>query len=134
VKDLFILTLAVLLLVLGNTSIGYGMQQVGTIAQLHPDTIVSFAQSTLTNQWVLLGLTGLAGYFLLFLIALSRLDLSYVQPMIAANYSLTALLAWLILGESISVTRWAGTLLVTLGITIVGLSEHQRQKRLNRDR
>jgi drug/metabolite transporter (DMT)-like permease len=74
----------------------------------------------------MLGFVLLLAFFALYLAALSRLDLSYVLPMTASTYVLTALSAWLILGESVSPIRWAGTLAVTIGIVLVTDSERRK--------
>jgi len=76
----------------------------------------------------MLGFFLLLAFFALYLAALSRLDLSYVLPMTASTYVLTALSAWLILGESVSPVRWAGTLAVTIGIVLVTDSERRKSR------
>ncbi len=47
---------------------------------------------------------------------LSWADLSYVMPVTAISYVVTAFAARLFLGENISPARWAGILLVTAGV------------------
>jgi bacterial/archaeal transporter family protein len=128
-KDIPLLLLAVLAQVLGNLSLSRGMKQVGDIPFLDARSFGRFGIGTLLNGWVILGVALLIGFFLLFLIALSRHDLSYVQPMIASSYVLTAILAGLFLREHISLTRWAGTLAIAAGVLLVSLSERKSKKR-----
>ena len=59
-------------------------------------------------------------FFALFLSLLSWADLSYVLPMISSCFVVSALLGYLVLGERISVVRWAGIALVSFGVLLVG--------------
>ena len=67
-----------------------------------------------------------AGVLLLILWMLSRMtllswaDLSFVLPVTAVGYVLSALFGWLFLHESVSAGRWAGTLLIFAGVVLVG--------------
>lgn len=112
-----------MLQVLGNVWLSRGMRQVGEVNTLKPLVLLSLALRMLMNPWFMLGLILLIAFFLLFLAALSRLELSYVLPMTASNYVLTALFAWLVLNENISPVRWAGTLAISVGVLLVALSK-----------
>ena len=59
-------------------------------------------------------------FFVAHAIVLSWADLSYVLLVTSIGYVLVAVLSWGFLGEEISETRWAGTLLVTLGVALAG--------------
>jgi uncharacterized membrane protein len=73
----------------------------------------------LASPWVLLGVSALALWMLSRLALLSWADLSWVVPVTASGYALTALAGRLLLGEQISPLRWAGILLITLGVLLV---------------
>jgi uncharacterized membrane protein len=51
---------------------------------------------------------------------LSWADLSYVMPVTALSYVVTAFAARLLLNEYISLERWIGIVLITAGVTLVG--------------
>ena len=125
-KNGIVLSLMVILQVFGNSSLSRGMRQVGEMEALDLSALHTFLLRTLTNPWVLLGVALLTAFFLVYLAALSWLELSYVLPMTATSYVLTALFAWLALGETLSAVRWAGTLAVSVGILLVGESERQK--------
>jgi drug/metabolite transporter (DMT)-like permease len=67
-----------------------------------------------------------AGVLLLILWMLSRMtllswaDLSFVLPVTAVGYVLSALFGFLFLGETVSAQRWLGTLLIFAGVALVG--------------
>ena len=129
VKNYTVLSLVVLLQVIGNVFLSRGMRHVGGMDRLTLTSLYSYGIRTATNPWVMLGFSLLLAFFILYLTALSRLDLSYVLPMTAATYVLTALSAWLILGESVSPARWAGTLAVTIGIILITDGERRKSQR-----
>ena len=128
-KNFVVLALVVVLQVIGNVLLSRGMRQVGDTGALSRATLLDFGLHTVTNPCVLLGVALLIAFFILYLTALSRLDLSFVLPMTAATYVLTALFSLLFLRETISPARWAGTFAVTAGILLVGASEQRAAKR-----
>ena len=100
------------------------MRQVGALewSPLSPATLAGIVAQVFSNPWVLLGVGVLLGYFLFYLTALSRMDLSYVLPFTASSYILTSFLASGFLREEISATRWIGTFLISAGIFLVSRS------------
>ncbi len=89
---------------------------------------LAIGSQILANPWIMLGVLFLFSSLLLYLAAVSRLDLSYVLPMTAAKYVLSALCAWLLLGEGVSSLRWLGTILVSSGVLWVSLGELARSR------
>lgn len=69
------------------------------------------------------------GVSLLILWTLSRMtlmswaDLSYILPVTAIGYVLSALAGKIFLAEHISLLRWGGTLLIVAGIALVGRTQ-----------
>jgi len=80
------------------------------------------------NPYVLAGVVFLAVFFFLYLAALSWADLSFVMPLTAMSYIFAALLAKFMLKEELSWFRWAGTLVITLGIILVAFDGRQRSE------
>jgi len=128
VKNYGVLGLVVVLQVAGNIFLSRGMRRVGSLSGVSVASLYAYGIKTATNPWVMLGFVLLLAFFALYLTALSRLDLSYVLPMTASTYVLTALSAWFLLGESVSPTRWIGTLAVTIGIVLVTDSERRKSR------
>lgn len=75
------------------------------------------------NRYTLTGSTLMALFFWLYAYSLRRADLSFVLPITAISYLLGALLSKYYLGETVTLTRWVGVLIITLGVIVVGLGE-----------
>jgi len=60
-------------------------------------------------------------FYILFLAVLSWTDLTVALPMTAIEYGFAAVLAVLILKEVVSPVRWAGILLVVLGVILISM-------------
>jgi drug/metabolite transporter (DMT)-like permease len=118
IRILFIMLIAVVALAVGETLLSKGMKQVGRAGGGW------FAQSTAVtrNAWVGAGLILLVVHVGLYMLALSRADLSFVVPLTAASYPLAALLARFYLREEVGAARWVGTLLITAGVAFVAFS------------
>ena len=124
-KKFILLSLLALTQVLGDICLSRGMKQFGEIATFTPLIIGQVLIHLFTNPWIWLGVAILLISLSLYLTAISRLDLSYVLPIHASTFVLNAYFAWSILGEHISRTRWTSTLLITIGVAVVSLSQSQ---------
>jgi transporter family protein len=122
-KNLVVLSLIVTLQVIGNVLLSRGMRTIGAMDQVSAGALLDWSIKIVTNPYVVIGVGLLILWFLIYLGALSWLDLSYVLPMSSSTYVFSALLAWLVLGESVSKGTWAGTVIVSVGVLLVGQSE-----------
>ena len=71
------------------------------------------------TPWIAAGIVLLIGFFASYLTALSWADLTFVLPTTAFGNVIVALLARFWLHEPISLQRWLGILLITLGVGFV---------------
>ena len=67
--------------------------------------------------------------FILFAAALSWADLSFVVPAVSMEVAVNVVFASYFLNEIVSLTRWAGVLLISIGVLLVMRSERQREQR-----
>lgn len=121
-------TLICLMIVLGptgNVLLGKGMKQIGALESWEPASVAHFFFRAFTSGAIWLGIGSLLGFFVAYLLVLSWADYSYVQPSSALAQGLTALLAYLVLHEFITPVRWAGVLLICLGVFVVGHTHPQ---------
>jgi drug/metabolite transporter (DMT)-like permease len=69
-----------------------------------------------------LGTLLLIVFFVLYSAALSWADLSFVLPATAFGYVLNVAAGYYFLNESVSPARWAGSVVITLGVFLVSRS------------
>jgi len=126
-KTLIVLSADILLKALGDVNLSHGMKDIGNVHSFNPAALFEVGFHVFTNAWILLGIALLIGFSLLELAGLSWLDLSYMLPMTAFTYVLTAFFAEWLLHEKISLIRWVGISVITLGVVSVGLGESKQK-------
>jgi uncharacterized membrane protein len=115
-KTWIVTVIVILANVLGNSSLSWGLKQRGTALAFSPRQYLA----AILSRWVCLGIGLLILWMLSRMALLSWADLSYVLPVTALGYVLTALAGKLFLGEQVSPQRWMGTLLIVAGTILVG--------------
>jgi drug/metabolite transporter (DMT)-like permease len=100
---------------LGDICLERGMNQMGSLSLSNAGSLVS----AIFTPWVAIGIVLLLGFFAAYSIALSWADLTFVLPATALGYVLIALLAQFFLHQEVSLTRWIGILLVSVGVGVV---------------
>jgi uncharacterized membrane protein len=115
-KTWIVTAVVILANVLGNSSLSWGVKQRATALAFSPRQYLE----AVFSPWVCLGIGLLTLWLLSRMALLSWADLSFVLPVTALGYVLTALAGKLLLGEQISPQRWIGTLLIVAGAILVG--------------
>jgi drug/metabolite transporter (DMT)-like permease len=105
----------------GDVFITKGMKQIGEIATLDLRELLRIAGRALTNRWFLVGVLFMAVSFFSFLAVLSWADLSLVLPATSISFVITTIGAKFYLQEKISLVRWAGIVLVCIGVALISL-------------
>jgi drug/metabolite transporter (DMT)-like permease len=100
---------------LGDTCLSRGMTRMPAITLAHPGALIA----AVFTPWIALGIALLIGFFASYLTALSWADLTFVLPATALGNVIVALLSKFWLHETISLERWAGIVLITLGVGFV---------------
>jgi drug/metabolite transporter (DMT)-like permease len=130
-KTLIVLFISILAQILGNIYLTKGMKAIGEASTLSLDKLFNIGElfeigvEVFTSPLVWLGIAGLIVFFLLYLVALSWSDLSFVLPVTAFGYALNAVMAWYLLGERISAVRGVGTLVICIGVAVVARTEQR---------
>jgi drug/metabolite transporter (DMT)-like permease len=106
----------VLLKPFGNLSLAWGLK--------HFPTALSFNAMpylrALFEPFVVLGIGMQILWVVMRMSLFSLADLSFVLPLTASGYLVTALLGKFLLHEEVSATRWLGIVLLFLGIVVAG--------------
>jgi len=105
----------------GDVLLTQGMRQIGEVSTFAPRALLSVAKKALRTHQVPASLLCMAVHFVGFLMVLSWADLSFVFPATALVYVIGTLAARFVLREAVSVHRWAGTMLVCLGVGLVSM-------------
>ena len=116
----FILT-GVLLNAAAQLLLKAGVNAVGAIT-LDRGTLLVTALRVLTQWPVLAGLTLYVVSVGVWIIGLSRVDVSIAYPMLSLGYVVNALAAWWLFGEIIGPLRVAGILLILAGVFLIARS------------
>lgn len=110
-----ILGLVALTAPLGDTCLSRGMTHLAPITLAHPGSLIA----AVFTPWIALGITLLICFFASYLTALSWADLTFVLPATGLGNVVVALLSRFWLHEPISLQRWIGITLITLGVGFV---------------
>ena len=103
----------------GDIAMTHGMKRIGEVKDFSPRAILGVLGRALRLGWFWLGITLMALAFFSLLALLTWADVSFVVPATALNYVVGALGAKILLGERLGRIRWAGILLVTLGVAVI---------------
>ena len=103
---------------LGDSCLARGITAMPSISLAHPIALIA----AVFTPWIATGIALLIAFFASYLTALSWADLTFVLPATAFGNVIVALFARFWLHETISIERWAGIALITLGVSFVAQS------------
>ena len=119
-----LLLITLLLRPFGNLSLAWGVKQSSQLLGMHP---LLYLQAML-NPFVAVGISMLILALLTRLALFSVADLSFVLPLTATGYILSAFLGKIFLNEQVSLSQWLGTLLIFFGVVLVGTTPAKQRK------
>ncbi len=114
---LVLVMICVILAAVGQVSMKKGITQVGELSV--SDLFSSKLFTIGTNFYIFIGLIGYIISLGLWLVALSKLDISFMYPLVSIGYILTALFAFVFLKENVTLLRWVGIFLITTGCFLI---------------
>jgi multidrug transporter EmrE-like cation transporter len=114
------IVIAVLTGGIAQTMMKMGTDRVGRFGET---PVVEYLFRLITNPFVLLAIVSYGFGVIFYMLMLSRLDLSYLYPMmVALGLILATLVSSLIFGEQISLLRLGGIVVVILGVFMLSQS------------
>ena len=123
IKNAIVLSIAVLSQAAGNTILSKGMKDFVAASSAQGDAGLPWmAWQLIGSPSVCLGTLFLTVFFVLFSAALSWEDLSFVVPITSMGYVVSLVFAHHFLQETVSTTRWLGTVVISLGVLLVARS------------
>lgn len=113
--------ITVLASTVGDLISAKGMVQHGEIRDMGPRGLARIVRYMATHKLVVGGIGSNAISFGAFLGLLSVSNLSFAVPVTALSYVLKTFLARVYLKECVTWRRWAGAILVTIGVILISL-------------
>ncbi len=98
-----------------------GVKNLGVISLQFP-ALIRAGFTLAVNPFILAGLSCYVVSVVVWLLALSRTAVSIAYPMLSIGYIVTAIIAWLYLGEHMTTERWIGIGVIILGVFLVARS------------
>lgn len=104
---------------LGDLSLSRAMKTIGEVRRFTPLNLVRVLGRAFRIKWMWIGIGLMAIAFFSLLALLSWANVSLVVPATASSYLVGALGAKFLLGENINRERWAGVIIVCIGVAFV---------------
>lgn len=98
-----------------------GTNAVGVFA-FSSDNLVPVGWKLATELHIIGGLGCYVLSVIVWILALSRVEVSIAYPMLSIGYVVNALAAWYLFGEAVTLTRLAGIGIIIIGVYIVARS------------
>lgn len=96
-----------------------GARTIGSVSMTSMSSVGAAAWSAATQPWIA---TGLVCYFVsagLWIVALTRVDVTVAYPMLSMGYVIAAMLAWQIFGEQLTAARLLGIFIILIGVVVL---------------
>ena len=117
-KYLPLILTGVLLNAFAQIVLKQGMRTIGTFA-FSMENIIPIGIKVAFNPYVLLGLGCYGLSVVVWLMVLSRVDVSYAYPMLSVGYIVAALAGKLFFDEPVDMIRWAGIVTICFGVWLI---------------
>ena len=101
--------------VTGDSLVSRGMKQLGGVSLHHLAGIIL----VVFRPEIALGVLFLLAFFACYMAALSWADLTYVLPTTSISFILLTLVAKFMLHENVSLARWLGVVMISIGVGFV---------------
>ncbi len=121
VTTFLVLLAGVMLNAVAQLFLKAGVRPLGVLS-LEPTTLISTVGRVLGQGPILLGLGCYVVSVGLWLVALSRVDVSIAYPMLSLGYVINAVAAYWLFGESLGPLRFAGIAVILIGVYMVARS------------
>jgi multidrug transporter EmrE-like cation transporter len=99
-----------------------GARAIGSVSMTSSASLVSAVMGAATQPWIALGLLC---YFVsagLWVVALTRVDVTIAYPMLSLGYVIAAVFAWQLFGEQLTAMRVLGILIILVGVVVLARS------------
>lgn len=117
-KEIPLILLAVVINTLAQLALKAGMDKIGYFDFSFRD-LTTISLQVATNPFILAGLMCYVGSVVIWLLVLSRIQVGVAYPLMSLGYIFTAIAAYYLFNEPLSVVRIAGIGVIMLGVYLV---------------
>jgi len=120
--NIIIVGVAIITAVLSQLLFKKGMMTMGGEVSISANGIFQMILNTFRNPYILIGIFLYGISFIVWLIVLSRLKLSFVYPITSLNFVLVILASYHIFGEQLSATQLCAVAIIITGVIMLSNS------------
>jgi len=113
-----LILLGVFLNAFAQIALKQGMRGVGHFA-FSFENILPIGSRVFLNPFVLTGLFCYVISVLVWLMALSRVDVSYAYPLLSVGYIVAAVAGQIFFNEALTPVRWTGIVVICIGVFLI---------------
>lgn len=117
-KSLPLILFGVLLNAGAQLALKEGMRRIGHFEFVWAN-VVPIGWQVATNPFVAFGIALYVFSVVVWLLVLSRVDVSFAYPLLSVGYVVNAIAAWYLFGEDLSPQRLGGILIIIFGVYLV---------------
>jgi len=128
IKLLLILIVGLVFESTGVILLKKGMTHIGDMNSYTAVEIFRVVKAGATNPQILLGVFFEALFFLCLLILMAKSEISFLWPLTGLSFVFATFAAMIFLGETVSVVRWLGVILIVIGAAFISYSQHAKEK------
>lgn len=104
-----------------------GMMHIGEMHGVTAAEIFRVVRAGVANPQIVLGIFFEALFFLCLLVLMAKCDISFLWPLTALSFVFATIAATIFLGETVSLSRWVGVILIVIGAACVSYSQHAKE-------
>jgi uncharacterized membrane protein len=128
IKLLLILIVGLVFESTGVILLKKGMTHIGDMNGYTAAEIFRVFKAGATDPQILLGVFFEALFFGCLLILMDKSDISFLWPLTGLSFVFATFAAMIFLGESVSIVRWLGVILIVIGAAFISFSQHAKDK------
>ena len=118
--SLILLFTSVTFAVIGQLLLKFATKKTGVLT-LTTNT-VNTIKKIIGNKFIVLGVLSYGISALIWLVVLSKLDLSLAYPLVSSSYILIAILSRIFFNEKVSKLRWLSIIIITIGVILLSIA------------
>ncbi|RYY94634.1 MAG: 4-amino-4-deoxy-L-arabinose transferase [Comamonadaceae bacterium] len=99
-----------------------GAKTLGVVSIGSASSLAQAAWGAATQPWIVFGLVCYFVSAALWVVALTKVDVTVAYPMLSMGYVIAAVLAWHFFGESLNAGRVLGIAIILIGVVVLGRS------------